>query len=92
MGLIGQREAGTDLPRRPIATAIFWLLDCIIDGFATYGHAMHPTFLDADGIVDHTERPPQSQSHSLIDAPLTEEWTHQGQRVATYEYSDGWRD
>jgi hypothetical protein len=33
-----------------------WLAHCIIEGFAAYGHAVHPTFTDMDGLEDSKKR------------------------------------
>jgi hypothetical protein len=49
------------------------LLDCIIEGFAAYGYAMHPTFVDRDDRIDHVERPPKPTSGGWFDPVLTED-------------------
>ena len=51
MGLAGPRprngRAGQPTPGPDrIGAAMFWLANCLIDGFAAYGHALYPSFTD----------------------------------------------
>jgi uncharacterized protein YjiS (DUF1127 family) len=42
-------------PRHPIATAIAWVVARLIGGFATYGAAIYPSFIDNGGFTDDPE-------------------------------------
>jgi uncharacterized protein YjiS (DUF1127 family) len=42
-------------PRRPFAAAISWLVAHLIQGFAAYGEAIHPSFVDHGGLTDGNE-------------------------------------
>ena len=70
---MGTRDDQPDAPESPIAVAIFWLRDVIIEGFAAYGYAMDPTVVDRDDRIDHVERPPKPSSGGRIDPVLTED-------------------
>ena len=86
------RDDQPDAPQSPIAAALSWFLDCIIESFAAYGYAMHPTFVDRDDRIDHVERPPKPTSGGWIDLVLTGHGMQPSQckHVATHEYSNGW--
>jgi hypothetical protein len=87
---MGTRDDQPDAPQSPIAAAISWLLDCIIEGFAAHGYAMDP-FVDRDDRIDQVERPPKPSSRGRIDPVLTEDGMQPSQckRVAPHEYSNG---
>jgi hypothetical protein len=70
---MGARDDQPDAPQSPIAAAISWLLDCIIEGFVAYGYAMQPTFVDRDDRIDQVERPHKPTSGGWIDPVLTED-------------------
>jgi uncharacterized protein YjiS (DUF1127 family) len=38
--------------RRPIATAIAWVVAHFIEGFEAYGNAIYPSFVDHGGLID----------------------------------------
>jgi hypothetical protein len=42
--------------RERIAAAMSWLAECIVDGFAAYGNAMYPTFIDLGETEDFRQR------------------------------------
>ena len=42
-------------PRHPLATAIAWVVAHFIEGFAAYGAAIYPSFVDHGGLTDGPE-------------------------------------
>jgi uncharacterized protein YjiS (DUF1127 family) len=48
-----QARHAPDLSLRPITTVTSWLRELVIDGFAAYGRAMCPSFVDQGELIDH---------------------------------------
>jgi uncharacterized protein YjiS (DUF1127 family) len=48
-----QARHAPDLSLRPITTVTSWLRELFIDGFAAYGRAMCPSFVDQGDLIDH---------------------------------------
>jgi uncharacterized protein YjiS (DUF1127 family) len=59
-----QSQSVSDAARHPVAAALSWLAVCLVEGFAAYGQAVYPSFVDPSKIDDHQEPAPGSQSRS----------------------------
>lgn len=47
-----ESKSEPDASRRPVATAVCWLVARLIEGFAAYGQGMHPSFVDLGECID----------------------------------------
>jgi hypothetical protein len=54
-------------PRHPIATTIAWVVAHLIEGFATYGAAIYPSFIDHGGFTDDPAEPGLGTSSASRD-------------------------
>jgi uncharacterized protein YjiS (DUF1127 family) len=65
----------SDASRLPVATALSWLVARLIEGFAAYGHGMHPSFVDLGDCIDgrklewDSQRRPQTQDEHRSEVP-----------------------
>jgi Domain of unknown function (DUF1127) len=95
-----QSPSAPDTSRRPIATAMSWLVTCLIESFAAYGEAMSPGFFEAGELIDRQEhsqprRQPQDEpwsEASWLNAthPSSPKESERSARGRTA--SAGWRD
>jgi hypothetical protein len=60
--------AESEVRRHPIATAMSWLMTCIIEGFAGAAVAQHPYFTDRADWVDSGNR--EQKAHTIQERAL----------------------
>jgi uncharacterized protein YjiS (DUF1127 family) len=70
-----ESKSEPDASRRPVATALSWLVARLIEGFAAYGQGMHPSFVDLGECIDgrnlewDSQRRPQTHDEYRREMP-----------------------